>query len=289
MAQGAYGNTMSNNIVFIVPNDATTANNFTQPLLNGGEVVVILESKDKGADGKSAFEIYGIDQGLTMTAGERNIAVGTFALNQLIRGTKNIAIGADAMYRTAYAHKNVAIGKAAAGFTHADPSSHKYEGNTAIGYNALGAKAKDYNDNTAVGANAMGGNIDDTISRERNVAVGYEACHYGVKENVAVGHRADRYTKGSNNVAVGNNTGDISETGNNNVLIGSNAKIKSGEGTWQSQVEHNNTIVIGANAVGTKSNQVVIGNAQQTEVILLGNKRIIFNADGTVTWEPHEA
>lgn len=73
MAQGTYGNTMSNNIVFLVPNDATTANNFTQPLLNGGEVVVIMESKDKGVDGKSAFEIYGIDQGLTMTAGERNI------------------------------------------------------------------------------------------------------------------------------------------------------------------------------------------------------------------------
>ena len=73
MTQGAYGNTMGNNVVFLVPNDATTANNFTQPLLNGGEVVVILESKDKGVDGKSAFEIYGIDEGLTMTAGERNI------------------------------------------------------------------------------------------------------------------------------------------------------------------------------------------------------------------------
>lgn len=220
-----------------------------------------------------------------MTAGERNIAVGTFALNQLIRGTRNIAIGADAMYRTACAHKNVAIGKAAAGFTHADPSSHKYESNTAIGYNALGARAKDYKDNTAVGANAMGGNIDDAISRERNVAVGYEACHYGEKDNVAVGYRADRYTKGSNNVAIGNNTGDSSETGSNNVLIGSNAKIKSGEGTWQSPVEHSNTIVIGANAIAKKSNQVVIGNAQQTEVILLGNKRIIFNSDGTVSWE----
>lgn len=73
MAQGTYENTITNGVVFQVPFDATTTNNFTQPLLNGGEVVIILESKSKGVDGKSAFEIYGLDQGLTMTAGERNV------------------------------------------------------------------------------------------------------------------------------------------------------------------------------------------------------------------------
>lgn len=225
----------------------------------------------------------GVNSLTEMRSGERNVAIGTFALNQLRWGIRNIAIGSDALYRCAYAKHNVAIGKAAAGFTHADPSAHKYERNTAIGDNALGANATHYMDNTAIGKDAASGDISG--NKERNVSVGVEAGYYNGLDNVAIGYRADRYSRGSNNVYIGANTGDITETGNNNVIIGKEAKIYSGTGTSSNRAQHDNTIVIGFRAKANKSNQVVIGNKNQTEFIVLGNKKLNFNSDGTVTWE----
>lgn len=217
-------------------------------------------------------------------SGERNVAIGTFALNQLKHGCRNIAIGADALYRSSKSNSNVAIGKAAAGYTHSNPDEHSYNSNTAIGHNSLAGSAKNYKNNTGVGAGSLYGGVGDN-DRVDNTAVGHEAGYYGKNSNTAVGARAGRYSKGDRNVFLGAETGDLSETGSDNILIGYRAKVLSGEGTWQKPVEHNNSIVIGANAQATKSNQVVIGNSSQTEMIVLGNKLLKFNSDGSVTWE----
>jgi hypothetical protein len=148
----------------------------------------------------------------------------------------------------------------------------------------LAGNAKNYKNNTGVGAGSLCGSIYNK-DRVDNTAVGHEAGYYGANSNTAVGARAGRYSKGDRNVFLGAETGDLSETGSDNIFIGYRAKVLSGEGTWQEQVEHNNSIVIGTNAQATKSNQVVIGNSTQTEMIVLGNKLLKFNSDRTVTWE----
>lgn len=68
MAQGTYQNDVTNTIQIVIPRDAENTSKVAQPLANGAQVVVILETKSKGADGKSAFEIYGLDGGMTATA-----------------------------------------------------------------------------------------------------------------------------------------------------------------------------------------------------------------------------
>lgn len=47
----------------------------------------------------------------------------------------------------------------------------------------------------------------------------------------------------------------------------------------------NNVILLGNNIKASKDSQMILGSTAQTEVILLGNKKLIFNEDGSVTWE----
>ena len=58
-----------------------------------------------------------------------------------------------------------------------------------------------------------------------------------------------------------------------------------GDNTEFANGTHNAT-ALGSGVKTTKSDQVIIGNRNVTEVVFCGNKKIIFNADGSVTWEP---
>ena len=68
MAQATYQNDVTHTVSVVIPKDATTTNEIAQPLANGAVVVMILETKSKGADGNSAYEIIGLDGGLVATA-----------------------------------------------------------------------------------------------------------------------------------------------------------------------------------------------------------------------------
>lgn len=69
---GTYSNGVSNTVVVaVLNNDAKTNEGFIDGILNG-EFVMVLEFKDKGEDKKSAFRVYGLDQGLTMSALEQD-------------------------------------------------------------------------------------------------------------------------------------------------------------------------------------------------------------------------
>jgi hypothetical protein len=68
MSQGTYQNEIARNISVVVPADATHTNAIGQPLAEGAVVVMILESKSKGADGMSSFRVIGLDGGLVATA-----------------------------------------------------------------------------------------------------------------------------------------------------------------------------------------------------------------------------
>lgn len=68
MAQATYQNDVTKTVSIVIPKDAENTDKVGQPLVNGATVVVILESKSKGSDGNSAFEIIGLDGGLTATS-----------------------------------------------------------------------------------------------------------------------------------------------------------------------------------------------------------------------------
>lgn len=73
MTQGTYQNDVTNTVSVVIPRDAESTNSVAQPLVNGAVVVMVFESKDKGADGKSAFEIFGLDGGLVATASSSDV------------------------------------------------------------------------------------------------------------------------------------------------------------------------------------------------------------------------
>ena len=201
-----------------------------------------------------------------LVSGDRNIAIGTFAMEGSTSGRNNIAIGADAM-QGCNGNSNVGIG------TRAGIGISTGERNTAVGYNSAtsigSGKA-----NVAVGANTL----VSKSSADFNVAVGCNSQQYstGGSYNTAVGGFSLERNSGEGNTAIGYQSGwSANVNGNNNTLIG--------RGTSTSQSVSNST-ALGYGAIATKSNQVVLGNESVDELII-GNKKIIFNQDGTVSWE----
>jgi|GEM_PF-3565220 len=197
-----------------------------------------------------------------LKSGTRNVSIGTFAMPFVTEGDRNIAIGADTLYTTtqytkSVAYDNVAIGKATMA-----------NGQLIVGNVAIGSKAMSQND-----ANATG-----------NVAVGYQAGFYAHNRSTHIGYNAGYYTKGNNNVSVGYNSGTATYvTGDDNVCIGYNSGFNVSGAAASDIKTVNNSIAIGAGVKATASNQAVIGNSTQS--LILCGKRIVFNNDGTVTWE----
>lgn len=144
--------------------------------------------------------------------------------------------------------------------------------------------------------------LENLVTGTRNIGLGTFALHKLIKgnRNVAIGADALWYPNyAQENVVIGYGAANAMNTGmviNENVIIGSRslpANLSSvtdivvigfNAGTaGLSSIA--NSIVLGYNAKATKSNQCVIGNANVSEFIL-GNKKLIFNENGTVTWEP---
>jgi predicted DNA-binding ArsR family transcriptional regulator len=94
MAQGTYQNDVTNTVSVVIPRDAETTNKVAQPLANGAVVVMVLESKSKGADGNSAFEIIGLDGGLVATASTSDVSgdAGKNYVFTLTETTSNLAM-----------------------------------------------------------------------------------------------------------------------------------------------------------------------------------------------------
>ncbi len=193
----------------------------------------------------------------------------------------------------------------------AEESDSKY--NVAVGVNALRkAKHTEENDtgyyNVAVGHNA--GSTLETGSH--NTAIGFQSLNKNTKGhyNTACGEDALFNTKGSNNTGCGCRALQNNTTGTHNTALGS-ALYNCSTGYMNNAIGNeagnsittdtrcnffgksadkdtsdiiDNSMALGHSAKVTKSNQVVIGNASVEEFVF-GNKKIIFNSDGTVSWE----
>ena len=186
-----------------------------------------------------------------LEGGHRNIAIGTFSMNSATGAERNVSIGADNMMSVLDPQDNISLGFGA-----------MHHGNT-------------MKHNIAIGSGAMGnvGNHDGT----GNIAIGKDAGYaaYG-STNVCIGYQAgNSITSGTSNVIIGSLANSPSNQ-NQNVCIGASAEAQTGT---------SRSIAIGYNAKTTKSYQMMLGSASITEVVMCGNKKIIFNNDGTVTWE----
>ena len=211
-------------------------------------------------------------------SGTRNIGLGTFALNALISGDRNIAIGADALWKATKAKDCIAIGKASM-----EGAGDDLSNNIAIGTQTL-KKVKTGKDNVAIGYGAMANSQDDTS--ERNTIIGSLAGFYSNGNNTALGYRACYYNKGKRNTCIGESAGsDLYATGDNNTFLGANSGIDNTGATVENIKTVNGSIAVGNGVKVNKSNQMILGSSNITEVVLCGNKKIIFNNDGTVTWE----
>ena len=115
--------------------------------------------------------------------------------------------------------------------------------------------------NIAIGNQAMG--VANTATE--NVVIGDLAAGYGLTNgvhNIIFGAQAFRYVNGSGNIVIGKGiyrteTYTNWTSGDYNILIGANIRIKNATGD-------NNSIVIGANTVGLGANTTVIGNSSIT-------------------------
>lgn len=190
-----------------------------------------------------------------LISGSRNIAIGTYSTAYIPSGKDNVAIGADTLYPCRKeCNSNVAIGRSTLGGT----EHHETVG---IGTGVLGFyTGAGSSQCVVIGHNASRNLVDSEVKTEGCTVVGYEAGAYGNQKNTYIGYKAGRYCKGSNNIMVGADNGGSANRLNDVILLGNNTKA-------------------------SKDGQMILGSTAQTEVILLGNKKLIFNEDGSVTWE----
>lgn len=195
-----------------------------------------------------------------LVVGNRNVAIGTYSMPKVTEGENNIAIGSDSIYPVKKAMNSISIGKGTM-------SGKSVENCVALGYGAMGLWNSEF-------------------IRKGCTAIGAMSAPGVINGNTHVGYRAGANTKGAYNTSIGYNSlgigtrSSIDIVGENLTCVGHDASVANDDTAKAA----NNSTALGYGATITKSNQVVIGNSQVEEVIL-GGKKIIFNADGTCTWE----
>ena len=248
-----------NEIILDVKN--VSHGNMTSILTGFWNVAVGPYSMEKNQNGSRNIAI-GLNALRNLKSGTRNVAIGTFSMPFVTEGDRNIAIGADSLYSVdsrekSVAYDNVAIGKACM------------------------SNGELVRNNVAIGTNASASNTENA---ENNVIIGYQSGHYADSNNTHVGFQSGYYTKGKKNVSLGSRAGSQTYvTGDENIAIGYNSGIDNSGCSTNNIKNVNNTIAVGSNVKAKESNEARFGNNQQT--IFLAGKKIIFNENGSVTWE----
>lgn len=215
----------------------------------------------------------GVGAGNTTMGGSRNTGVGVSALQANTTGGWNAGVGSYALALNTTGISNSALG------SHALYNNTTGSGNTAVGNGALNANVTG-NYNTAVGSNALWdstgygntavgtGSLQDNTTGSYNTATGRSALGSNLTGGLnAVYGDAAMFgnTSGSNNTALGYQAGytstsaNANTTGSNNTFIGYN----SGPGT---ATQLTNATAIGANALVSQSNSLVLGGTGATAV-----------------------
>ena len=188
------------------------------------------------------------------TSGSNNTANGMRAMFSNTSGSWNSASGAFALQANTNGSGNTASGYFAL------QSNTSGNGNTASGYFSMFSNTNGFW-NTASGSSTLQSNT----SGGGNTASGYSALQSNTtgNNNTANGYFAlQSNTTGSNNIAVGNLAGVTTitqmanKTGSNNTFLG----VNSGPGVDGTTTPLINATAIGANAVVSANNSLVLGS-----------------------------
>ena len=190
-----------------------------------------------------------------VTTGDRNIAIGYDALTALTTGGNNTAIGENSLSSLTDGGANVALGRSAM----ASNTSGDY--NVAIGF-AVATSLTTGGHNTAIGYNAL----SSVTTNSSNIAIGSNTAPSATgSQNTAVGvGAATNLTSGNYNTFLGYDAGDINTIGSNNTYLGYDT-----EGSANSV---SNETAIGARTIGQGQNTVTIGDDNVTAVYLSEDK-----------------
>lgn len=190
-----------------------------------------------------------------------NLGIGANALSSLTTGYGNTAIGSNALNKNNTGDSNQAIGQGAL------TNNTSGDRNTAIGKGSLQANTFG-SGNTALGT----GSLTSNTSGEDNISIGYLNTRFNTtgNRNVSSGNNAlEGNTTGSNNIAIGTQAGryrgtgtDLLQTPENSIYIGYQSRGKDND--------DDNSIVIGAGALGIGANTTVIGNTSTTLTKIFG-------------------
>ncbi|UFH52619.1 tail fiber domain-containing protein [Spirosoma sp. KNUC1025] len=203
------------------------------------------------------------------TSGNYNTASGYKALYSNLDGSGNTAIGSVTLQDNTNGHDNTALGQVALQAntsgnyntaTGAGALQHNTSGyaNTGLGHNAVAANTVGYA-NVGIGEDALVSNLDG----HDNVAVGNSSLlsNTNGQSNMATGTLAmNANTTGQGNTAAGTIALRYNKTGSSNSALGYNA------GPTSANPNLNNTTAIGANAVVSASNQIVLGDNSITSL-----------------------
>ena len=216
-----------------------------------------------GADTESDNIAIGYDAlGGAVAGGEKNIAIGNYALDVLTSGDQNVALGYNAGGGITEGHSNVAIGHDAL------TATLIYGENVAIGQNALRLLTGNSYANTAIGR--MSSSV--MTYGEKNTTIGFysgSALANGAHSNILIGSYAgDNITTGDNNVVIG--AADVASATGNDQL-----SISSGDGSpvW----------ITGNSVGGINSQAVVVAVAGNTTLTLAQTGSYAYWTSGTLT------
>ena len=206
--------------------------------------------------------------GNTATTGEEDTASGLSALQSNTTGSANTAAGYQALAANTTGNNNTASGAQALVL-----NTTGYQ-NTASGVSALYSNTTGSN-NTASGAQALLANT----TGNNNTATGFGALYFSSAgyNNSAHGYRALYNSTGSSNTASGAYSLFSNAAGNENTADGYNALYYNATGSYNTALGFNagpdknstalvNTTAIGANAVVSESNALVLGGTGSNAV-----------------------
>ncbi len=242
-----------------------------------------------GNVGVGPFALMSVTQGITNTAmgfealksctiGVDHTAFGSQALRAQISGVGSTAMGKLALANSTTGGNNTAIGDTALEFTNGNA-------NCALGYSA-GIKSTGDNNclfGVFAGGHASGkvgpdcpfdrcnafgaATMQLNLSGNKNNLFGTYAGHVLTgDENCGFGDESLRLlTTGARNACFGNDSGWRLTTGTDNVFVGTGAGRDGSQ-----KADAVGTTVVGAGAVSTRDNEVVIGKSTDTHVTLAG-------------------
>jgi hypothetical protein len=220
----------------------------------------------------------GYQSSLLNISGHDNTAFGYQALNQNTIGNTNTAVGSNSLSLNTTGGSNTGFGYKTL-YTNTTGTGNTAVGSNSLSLNTTGGSNTGFgvtslfsnttgNDNTAIGYSALftcstGGD---------NTAIGYTPLYSLTTGtyNIGIGQTLTALTTGTYNLGMGYRAGNVQADGTT-ALTTPNHSIYIGDNTRGFNNSDNNSIVIGASAIGEGANKTVIGNSNTTGTHLYGN------------------